>query len=131
MTGDELIWELKKRGLDLGNARVVSVLLPELDPDGNWVTPVKEQWKEYLKVDADGNTEVLKGSMRNNEFQPKPYLNLPMVYVVTDNGWHIGPGGFRKSQDFSGWVSILKPKEAEQWMTDDLDELAEILRGKL
>ena len=140
MTGDELIWALEERGLDMAQARVTSMLMPEPDGEGGWVTPAKEEWKEYLQVEGaeiaedgtitGGTWTRRRGSVRGDQFDERPFLNLPRCYV-TIGGWWIGPGGYRKKQDFSGPLGVTKPRMVEEWHAEDVDELAEILRERL
>lgn len=118
VTGPELIEELAKRGVDTSRATVRSTNLPEPDGDGGWRLP-QPVVKRTIKATADGHHEV-------SERKIPAY---PVRYVVLGGGWHIGPGGYRKSEDFSGWVGVTRPRDLEIHMTDDLDELAEILTG--
>jgi hypothetical protein len=134
MTGDELIEALEAKGVDMRRARVVSVVMPELNGEGEWAVPAKETWKEYVLQKGDGTTEIRRGSTRYGEFREDPSLTLPMRWVEV-RGWYMGPGGYKKSENFDGTLGVRRMRDQEEWLVEILDgdvsELAETLKELL
>lgn len=114
MTGVELIEELARRGVDTTRATVKSTTLPELDENGRWVMPEAEA-KSRIKI-TDGKVQVIE---RRVPVYPERWVVI--------GPWHIGPGGYRKNENFEGYLGVTKPRDHEVYLTDDLDELAELL----
>ena len=111
MTGEELVKALAAAGVDVAGWSLRSRLSHGEEP---------EQVKQTLRRTEDGSVEIIE----------KIWTSYPKIHLVI-GGWWIGPGGYRKSQDFGKalreWISVFRPDDPEEWLVNSVEELAETL----